>query len=84
MKIHIKKKKKKKKKLNHRSAREIGEKRLGSEMLRPAEAWVGVVEREKKEEGVGRRAERIGDEGAWGGSASWSTEQIGDEGWPAS
>ena len=48
--------------------------------LRPVEAWVGVVEREKKEEGVGRRAEQIGDEGAWGGSA----EQIGDEGWPAS
>ena len=54
------------------------------------EAWAGdveaggVVEREKKEEGVGRRAEQIGDEGAWGGSASWSAEQIGDEGWPAS
>ena len=45
--------------------------------LRPAEAWAGdveaggVVEREKKEEGVGRRAEQIDDEGAWGGSASW-------------
>ena len=80
---------KKKKKLNHRSARKRGEKRLGSETLRPvtlrpAEAWVGVVEREKKAEGVGRRAEQIGDEGAWGGSASWSAEQIGDEGWPAS
>ena len=47
--------------------------------LRPAEAWVGVVEREKKEEGVGRRAKQIGDDGAWGGSA----EQISDEGWPA-
>ena len=80
---------KKKKKLNHRSARKRGEKRLGSETLRPVtlrptEAWVGVVEREKKEEGVGRRAEQIGDEGAWGGSASWSAEQIGDEGWPVS
>ena len=58
--------------------------------LRLAEAWAGdveaggVVEREKKEEGVGRRAEQIGDEGAWGGSASWSAKQIGDEGWPAS
>ena len=52
--------------------------------LRPAEAWVRVVEREKKEEGVGRRAEQIGDEGAWGGSAGWSAEQISDEGWPAS
>ena len=52
--------------------------------LRPAEAWVGVIEREKKEEGVGRRAEQIDDEGAWGGSASWSAEQIGDEGWLAS
>ena len=81
---------KKKKKLNHRSVRKRGEKRLGLETLRPAEAWAGdveaggVVEREKKEEGVGRRAEQIGDEGAWGGSASWSAEQIGDEGWPAS
>ena len=53
-------------------------------MLRPTEAWVGVVEREKKAEGVGRRAEQIGDEGAWGGSAGWSAEQISDEGWPAS
>ena len=52
--------------------------------LRPTKAWVGVVEREKKEEGVGRRAERIGDEEAWGGSACWSAEQIGDEGWSAS
>ena len=52
--------------------------------LRPAEAWAGVVEREKKEEGVGRRAEQIGDKGAWGGSASWSAEQIGNESWPAS
>ena len=49
-------------------------------MLRSAEAWVGVVEREKKAEGVGRRAEQIGDEGAWGGSTGWSAEQIGDEG----
>ena len=48
--------------------------------LRPAEAWVEVVEREKKEEGVGWRAEQISDEGAWGGSASW----VGDEGWPVS
>ena len=39
--------------------------------LRPTEAWVGVVKREKKEEGVCRRAEQIGDEGAWGGLASW-------------
>ena len=39
--------------------------------LRPAEAWVRVVEREKKEEGVGRRAEQIGDEGASGGLVSW-------------
>ena len=39
MKIHIKKKK-----LNHRSAGERGEKRLGSEMLRPTEAWAGDVE----------------------------------------
>ena len=53
-------------------------------MLRPAEAWVEVVEREKKEEGVGRRAEQIGGEGTWGGSASWSAEQINEEGWPAS
>ena len=79
----------KKKKLNHRSARKRGEKRLRSETLkpvtlRPAEAWVGVVEREKKEEGVGRRAEQIGDKGAWGRSASWSAEQISDEGWLAS
>ena len=72
----------KKKKINHRSARKRGEKRLGSETLRPAEAWASdveagrVVEREKKEEGVGRRAEQIGDEGAWGGSASWSAEQM--------
>ena len=42
--------------------------------LRLAEDWVGVVEREKKEEGVGRRVERIGDEEAWGGSACWSVE----------
>ena len=52
--------------------------------MRLAEAWVGVVEREKKEEGVGRQTERINDEGAWGGSASWSVEQIDDEGWPVS
>ena len=54
--------------------RERGEKRLGSETLRLTEAWVGVVEREKKEEGVGRQAKQIGDEGAWGGSASWIGE----------
>ena len=58
--------------------------------LRLAEAWAGdveaggVVEREKKEEGVDRRAEQIDDEGAWGRSTSWSAKQIDDEGWVAS
>ena len=51
--------------------RRRGQRRLGPVTLRQAKAWAGVVEREKKEEGVGRRAEQIGDEGAWGGSASW-------------
>ena len=52
MEIHKKiKNKKNKKKLNHRSARERGEKRLGSETLRPAEAWASDV---KAGEGLGR------------------------------
>ena len=48
MKIH---KNNNNKKVNHRSARERGEKRLGLKTLRPAEAWAGDIE---AGEGLGR------------------------------